>query len=69
METFNAFPEYYNLAGEYTKSKKEFKRHMKRELIFYEKLHEQAIEKGDYGIKIKPDKTNKIFGLDKFDLY
>lgn len=66
METLNVYPKYYNLAGRFTESKKEFKKYLKTELTFYKKLHEQAVEKGAYGIKINPGKTNKIFRLSDF---
>ncbi len=46
-------PIYYNLAGKYTESEREFKKYLKKELNFYQNLSEEAIKRGWYGIKVK----------------
>lgn len=58
MENFNTPIKYYNLTGKYTKSEKEFKKYMRKELLFYENLHNQALKNGVYGTKIKFSKIN-----------
>lgn len=68
MENSKPHHPYYNIAGKYANSKRKFERYLKRELAFYARLHEQAIEKGACGIKIKPAEIN-FFGLNSSDLY
>lgn len=46
-------PIYYNLAGKYTESERQFKKYLKRELKFYQKLSQEAIRNGWYEINIK----------------
>ena len=69
MENLDAYPKYYNLAGRFTESEKGFRKYLKRELAFYEKLHKQAIEKGAYGIKRANREKNKDVELDKLLSY
>ncbi|MDD5191739.1 MAG: hypothetical protein PHH54_05385 [Candidatus Nanoarchaeia archaeon] len=42
---------YYNLAGKYTESERKFKKYLKNELRFYQKLSEEAIRLGRCGLK------------------
>lgn len=42
---------YYCLAGRFTESEREFKKYLKKELNFYQRLHKIAIENSTYGSK------------------
>jgi len=52
---------YYNLAGKFTKSEKEFKKYLKKEIAFYQKQSEEAKEKGWHGTTVK----RKLFHAQK----
>lgn len=54
----------YNAAGRYITSKKEFKKYIKTELIFYSSLHKSAIENGQYNPRVNKPKR-KISNLNE----
>ena len=66
MET-PVYPKYYNPAGRYTLSEKDFQEHLERESDFYRKLYERAVKRRAHGIKLENQNKNLAFDLDGFN--